>query len=115
MSTKKIAVIGAGFAGLSAATCLAKAGMEVHVYEKNEQIGGRARQYTAEGFVFDMGPSWYWMPDVFERYFNRFGYKPADFYALKLLDPAFTMVFGENDVMNIPADFDALCTLFEET
>jgi phytoene desaturase len=115
MSTKKVAVIGSGFAGLSAATCLAKAGKEVHIYEKNDQIGGRARQFTAEGFVFDMGPSWYWMPDVFERYFKRFGYKPEDFYELKLLDPGFTMVFGENDVMNIPANFDALCTLFEET
>jgi phytoene desaturase len=115
MSTKKVAVIGSGFAGLSAATCLAKAGKEVHIFEKNEQIGGRARQFMAEGFVFDMGPSWYWMPDVFERYFKRFGYSPNDFYELKLLDPGFTMVFGENDVMNIPADFDALCTLFEET
>ncbi|MFK7809867.1 MAG: phytoene desaturase family protein [Saprospiraceae bacterium] len=114
MSKNKIAVIGSGFAGLSTATCLAKAGKEVHIYEKNDQIGGRARQFSAEGFTFDMGPSWYWMPDVFERYFNRFGYKPEDFYDLKLLDPSFTMVFGENDIMDIPADFNALCDLFEK-
>jgi len=64
---KKIAVIGSGFAGISAATVLAEQGQEVHLFEKNEQIGGRARQFSAEGFLFDMGPSWYWMPDVFER------------------------------------------------
>ncbi|MFT4666116.1 MAG: phytoene desaturase [Polaribacter sp.] len=115
MSKNKVAVIGSGFAGLSAATCLAKGGKNVHVYEKNDQIGGRARQFSAEGFVFDMGPSWYWMPDVFERYFERFGHNPRDFYELKLLDPSFTMVFGQDDVMNIPANFDDLCALFEET
>ncbi len=110
---KKIAVIGSGFAGLSAATVLAEQGQEVYVYEKNEQVGGRARQFSAEGFLFDMGPSWYWMPDVFERYFKRFGYHPRDFYELKLLDPGFTMVFEGNEIIEVPADFEALCNLFE--
>ena len=68
MSSKKVVVIGAGFAGLSAATFMAKAGWEVHVLEKHATPGGRARQLKHSGFVFDMGPSWYWMPDVFERY-----------------------------------------------
>jgi phytoene desaturase len=109
----KIAVIGSGFAGISAATVLAEKGNEVHLFEKNEHFGGRARQFSSEGFLFDMGPSWYWMPDVFERYFNRFGYTSSDFYDLKLLDPSFSMVFEGNEEVEIPADFDALCALFE--
>jgi phytoene desaturase len=111
---QKVAVIGAGFAGLSSAAYLAKNGFEVDVYEKNAEIGGRARQLVTEsGYVFDMGPSWYWMPDVFEQFFNDFGYKAADFYELELLDPGFTLVFGQQDVLDIPADFQELCNLFE--
>ena len=79
---KKIAIIGSGFAGLSAATIAANEGHEVHLFEKNENIGGRARRFTEKGFTFDMGPSWYWMPDVFERYFNKFGHDVSDFYKL---------------------------------
>ena len=110
----EIAVIGAGFAGISAAAYLAKAGHLVDVYEKNATAGGRARQLsTVEGYTFDMGPSWYWMPDVFEKFFNDFGYKASDFYELELLDPGFTVVFGQDDVMDIPADFESLCLLFE--
>ena len=92
---KKIAVIGAGFAGLSAAAYLAKEGYGVDVYEKNETVGGRARQLrTDNGYVFDMGPSWYWMPDVFDQFFNDFGYQTKDLYELQLLDPGFSIVFG---------------------
>ena len=71
---KRVVVIGAGFAGLAAACCLAKAGHSVTILEKNSVPGGRARQYTTDGFVFDMGPSWYWMPDVFEQFFKHFGF-----------------------------------------
>ena len=82
----KIAIIGSGFSGLSAACYLAAAGHDVHVYEKNAEAGGRSRQFrTPEGYVFDMGPSWYWMPDVFERFFGDFGHKVSDFYDLKIL------------------------------
>ncbi len=110
----QIAVIGTGFAGISSAAYLAKQGYEVHVYEKNSEIGGRARQLiTDNGYVFDMGPSWYWMPEVFERFFNDFGYKAEDFYELQLLDPGFSVVFGANDLLNIPANFEELCQLFE--
>lgn len=110
----QIAVIGSGFAGISAAAYLAKQGYRVDVYEKNTDIGGRARQLTTpEGYVFDMGPSWYWMPEVFEKFFNDFGHKAADFYELQLLDPGFSVVFGTDDVLDIPADFEALCRLFE--
>lgn len=114
MST--IAIIGAGFSGLSAASYLADKGHDVHVFEKNATPGGRARQWiTSEGFVFDMGPSWYWMPDVFERFFNDFGFNSSQFYALEQLHPAFDMVFGKGDVVSIPQDFEALCNWFEQT
>ena len=110
----QIAVIGSGFAGISSAAYLAKEGYQVHVYEKNLEIGGRARQLiTDNGYVFDMGPSWYWMPEVFERFFNDFGYKAEDFYELQLLDPGFSVVFSAGDSLNIPANFEELCQLFE--
>ncbi|TKC09586.1 phytoene desaturase family protein [Pedobacter frigoris] len=108
------AVIGAGFAGISAAAYLAKSGFKVDVYEKNSTVGGRARQLvTDNGYAFDMGPSWYWMPDVFEKFFNDFGYKASDFYELELLNPGFSVVYGQDDVLDIPADFNELCLLFE--
>ncbi len=113
---KKVLVIGAGFSGLSAAAYLSAAGFSVDVYEKNESPGGRARQYTSpEGFLFDMGPSWYWMPEVFERFFRDFNASTSDFYSLKLLDPSFSIIFDKEDVMDIPADFNALTELFERT
>ena len=110
---QKIGVIGSGFAGLSASAVLASQGKEVTVYEKNATIGGRARTLAADGFVFDMGPSWYWMPDVYENYFNLFGNTTNDFYELKKLDPGFRVVFGKNDFIDVPEDFDQLCSLFE--
>ncbi|MEO9003213.1 MAG: phytoene desaturase family protein [Ginsengibacter sp.] len=109
----KIAVIGSGFSGLSAAAHLSAAGQEVHVFEKNATTGGRARQLKTEnGYLFDMGPSWYWMPDVFEDFFNDFGYKVNDWYDLKLLDPSFEIVFAD-DTINIPANYNELRNLFE--
>jgi phytoene desaturase len=113
VKNKHIAVIGSGFAGLSAAAYLAKAGHRVEVFEKNEQVGGRARQLITDGYVFDMGPSWYWMPDVFEQFFKDFGYQASDFYSLNLLDPSFAVVFDKADVLNIPADYKSLRELFE--
>ena len=86
---KQIAVIGSGFAGLSAATSLASEGYAVTIYEKNATPGGRARKFMSDGFTFDMGPSWYWMPDVFEAYFNRFGKKTSDYYELVRLNPSY--------------------------
>ena len=110
----KIAVVGSGFSGLSAAAYLSAAGHEVHVFEKNNTPGGRARQLkTNSGYVFDMGPSWYWMPAVFERFFNDFGYAVADFYELKLLNPSFEVVFKDDETMSIPENYDALSHLFE--
>jgi phytoene desaturase len=108
-------VIGAGFSGLAAAAALADAGVEVHVVEKNAGIGGRARVRQSGGFTFDMGPSWYWMPDVFERFYRRFGHTTSDFYDLVQLDPGFRMIFDEDEYWDIPADFEELCELFERT
>ena len=86
--SKKIAIIGSGFAGLSASCYLAKAGYEVTVFEKNEQVGGRASKWVQDGFTFDMGPSWYWMPDIFEKFFGDFGKTASDYYQLEKLKPA---------------------------
>ena len=113
MINKKIAVIGSGFAGLSAAAILAQKGFDVTIYEKNDQAGGRARIWEKDGFRFDMGPSWYWMPDVFENYFALFGKKVSDFYDLKRLDPGYRIYFGKDDVMDIPAGMKELEDLFE--
>lgn len=105
-------VIGSGFAGMSAACFLAKAGCKVTVLEKNKMPGGRARQLKEAGFTFDMGPSWYWMPDVFERFFNCFGKKVEDYYQLERLDPSYRVYWPES-IMDIPADYDSLKRLFE--
>ena len=111
--SKRIAVIGSGFSSLSAASYLAKAGYEVEVFEKNEQTGGRARHFSYEGFKFDMGPSWYWMPDVFESFFNDFGKKAADYYTLKRLDPSYTIYFQNGDKWDIPARYEEFKNLLE--
>jgi phytoene desaturase len=91
---------------------MAKAGWEVTVLEKQNTPGGRARQLKAEGFTFDMGPSWYWMPDVFERYFACFGKKVTDYYELERLDPSYR-IYWKDGVTDIPADYNELKKLFE--
>ena len=110
--TKKALVIGAGFAGMSVATFLAKKGWAVTIIEKHLLPGGRARKMEVEGFTFDMGPSWYWMPDVFERYFNSFGKKVSDFYKLKRLDPSYRVYFDQTH-WDMPANYTALAALLE--
>ncbi|MCC8359245.1 phytoene desaturase family protein [Salinimicrobium sediminilitoris] len=112
----KIAVIGAGFSGLSAAAYMGAAGHEVHIFEKNSSAGGRARQFkTSSGYTYDMGPSWYWMPGVFEKFFGDFGHKVEDLYQLDLLDPSFEVVFPQNEKLSIPENYTKLRELFEET
>ncbi|WP_310394951.1 phytoene desaturase family protein [Hymenobacter sp.] len=110
---KQAIVIGAGFAGLAAATTLAQAGWRVTVLEKNESPGGRARVFEAQGFTFDMGPSWYWMPDVFEKYFARFGKQVSDYYELQRLDPSYQVIFKGPEAVDIPAAMSELRALFE--
>ncbi len=109
----EIGIIGSGFAGLSAACFIAKAGHDVTVFEKNHTIGGRARVFSEHGFTFDMGPSWYWMPDTFERFFAEFGKKPSDYYKLVQLDPGFQMIFDKTEALRIPASYEELCAEFE--
>ncbi len=111
---KKVVVIGAGFSGLSVASFLAKWGYEVTVVEKHAIPGGRARRMEAAGFTFDMGPSWYWMPDVFERYFAQFGKRVSDYYTLTRLDPSYR-IYWPDGTMDIPANYEALKALFEKT
>jgi phytoene desaturase len=109
---KKVIIIGSGFAGLSAACFLAKAGYNVTVLEKQSTPGGRARQLKEKGFVFDMGPSWYWMPKVFDRFFNCFGKRTSDYYQLHRLHPSYK-VYWPNDSYDIAADYKELQQLFE--
>ena len=111
---KRAIVIGAGFSGLATATYLADSGFDVTILEKNESIGGRARRFSQEGYTFDMGPSWYWMPDVFEEYFKAFGKKTTDYYELIRLDPSYRVVFGEDDYLDIPAEYSELKQLFDQ-
>lgn len=114
MSTKqRIVVIGSGFAGLCAAATAAKDGHQVVLLEKNDQLGGRARIWKEKGFTFDMGPSWYWMPEVFENFYQQFGKTTSDFYELKRLSPSYRIYFGENDIVDVPSNFQALRDLFE--
>jgi phytoene desaturase len=91
---------------------MARAGWKVTVVEKHTAAGGRARRLEAEGFAFDMGPSWYWMPDVFERFFAQFGKKVSDYYTLTRLDPSYRVYWPEGHT-DLPADYDALRALFE--
>ena len=107
-------VIGAGFAGLACATTLAQAGWRVTVLEKNDGPGGRARVFQTQGFTFDMGPSWYWMPDVFEKYFARFGKQVSDYYDLVRLDPSYQVIFRGPEAVDIPAGMAELRALFEK-
>lgn len=111
---KKIAVIGAGFSGIAAATTLAAKGYDVTVYEKNSLPGGRARKFEAEGFLFDMGPSWYWMPNVFEKYFATFGKAVSDYYELERLSPSYRIFFSKQEIWDIPSGRNELLNFFEE-
>jgi len=111
---KKIVIIGSGFSSLSAASYLSKKGFDVHVFEKNDTLGGRARQLKKDGFTFDMGPSWYWMPDVFESFYNDFGKSTKDFYTLNRLDPGYQVVFGENEIIPIGDSLEKIYTIFEK-
>ena len=111
---KNIFIIGSGFSSLSASCYLAKAGYNVTVIEKNNSLGGRARQFKKDGFTFDMGPSWYWMPDVFDRFFEDFDKNRSDFYELEKLNPAYKVFFGENDSISVPDSLNKIKEIFEK-
>nr|WP_299383997.1 phytoene desaturase family protein [Allomuricauda sp.] len=109
---KKVIVVGSGFSSLSAACYLAKAGLEVEIFEKNQTVGGRAGQMVKDGFTFDMGPSWYWMPDIFEKFFADFGKKPSDYYQLDKLNPAYK-IFFKDDSITIGDCMEQICKEFD--
>ncbi|MFO7721306.1 MAG: phytoene desaturase family protein [Gillisia sp.] len=112
--SKKVSVIGSGFASLAASCYLAKEGFDVTIYEKNNSIGGRARQLIKEGFTFDVGPSWYWMPDVFERFFADFDKSSSDFYELDKLNPAYKVFFGNDEHILIEDTLEKIYAAFEK-
>jgi phytoene desaturase len=109
---KKIIIIGSGFSSLSASCYLAKAGFDVEIFEKNESIGGRASQFKKDGFTFDMGPSWYWMPDIFDKFFSDFHKKTTDYYELDKLNPAYKIFFSD-DFITIGDTIEKICLEFE--
>jgi len=111
---KSISIIGSGFSSLSAACYLAKQGHNVSVYEKNNDFGGRARQLKENGFTFDIGPSFYWMPDIFDRFFNDFNKKTSDYYELTKLNPAYSVYFDENNSIPIEDSLEKICNRFEK-
>lgn len=111
---QKINIIGSGFSSLAASCYLAKAGYQVEVFEKNSSVGGRARQFKKDGFTFDIGPTWYWMPDVFERFFSDFNKKSSDYYSLEKLDPAYQVYFGKDDSVTIPGTLEEIYESFEK-
>lgn len=112
--SKTIQIIGSGFSSLAAACYLAKEGYKVSVFEKNLALGGRARQFYENGFTFDMGPSWYWMPDVFERFFADFNKKPSDFYSLKKLSPSYRVFFEDDEHFDVSDDLNTIISDFEK-
>lgn len=107
-----VSILGSGFSSLAASCYLANNGFDVSIYEKNATPGGRARQLKRDGFTFDMGPSWYWMPDIFEKFFNDFGKRSSDFYQLDKLNPAYKIFFSD-DVITIEDHLDKICKEFE--
>ncbi|MCB9188832.1 MAG: phytoene desaturase [Flavobacteriales bacterium] len=110
---KKVDIIGGGYSGLAAASYLAQSGAQVRIFEKNESVGGRSRKFESNGFMFDMGPSWYWMPDVFETFFNDFGKTTSDYYELVRLSPSYRVFFGQDDFIDLPANLEELYDTFE--
>ena len=99
---------------MAAASILAAEGKDVHLFEKNDQLGGRLRSFEDEGFRFDMGPSWYWMPDVMERFFRQFGNSTSDYFELIRLDPSYQVFFEDGDRMVLPASYEGVKDLFEK-
>ena len=112
--SKEVVVIGSGLAGMSCATYLAKKNYRVRVLEKNSTYGGRLQSFSQDGFTFDAGPSWYWMPDLFDSYFNDFGKKTADFYKLTRLDPGYRIYFNENEYLDVSENLDTLKKKFDK-
>jgi len=111
---KNIVIIGAGYGGLTAAALLAKEGHKVTVIEKNEQPGGKASLLIKDGFQFDMGPSWYMWPQVFERFFSEFDEDASELLELKQLDPSYRVFFDDGDVVDISSNIEKNYDTFDK-
>jgi len=111
---QKVTIIGSGISSLSAACFMGREGYDVTIIEKNSTIGGRARQFHSDGFTFDMGPSWYWMPEVFENFYNQFGKTASDFYNLKRLDPSYRVFWNDDSFTDVPSNLEELKDWFEK-
>ena len=111
---KKVIIIGSGFSSISASCYLAKAGYDVSILEKNNSVGGRARLFLKDGFKFDIGPTWYWMPDVFEKFFSDFDRNPSDFYDLEKLAPAYQVYFDRLNSILISDKIEEIYQIFEK-
>lgn len=97
MAKQKVAIIWSGFWWLSAAIHAAHKGWDVTVYEKNEQLWGRASMFEKDWFRRDMGPSWYLMPDLFESFFEQFWKKRSDYIEIEKLTPSYRIFFEQSD------------------
>ena len=110
---KNIIIIGSGFSSMSAACYLAKSGHTVQILEKNSTLGGRVRQFKKDEFTFDIGPSWYWMPDVFKKFFGDFDRKVSDYYTLEKLDPGYQVYFDQMESIKIGDTLEKIYAAFE--
>ncbi|MBI4852087.1 MAG: phytoene desaturase [Acidobacteria bacterium] len=110
--TQRVGVIGAGLGGLSVAVCLAAKGYQVDVFERHNQVGGKASSYKRDGFIFDEGPSIVVMIWVYQDLFQRVGRNLSDYLDFKRLDPAFR-IFYQNKYLDIPVDEKELLSVIE--
>lgn len=111
---KKVVVIGGGIGGLGVAGLFAKKGYNVTVLEKNANLGGRANIFEHNGFRFDMGPSWYLAPDIFEHFFNLMGERVEDHLDLVRLDPSYRIFFrSDSTQLDIHSDIERDAATFD--
>ena len=110
---KNVVIIGGGIGGLGAAGLFARKGYDVTLLEKNENLGGRANIFEANGFRFDMGPSWYLAPDIFEHYFNLVGERVEDHLDLVKLSPSYRIFFRNGGTLDIQSDIEKDAATFD--
>lgn len=114
MSHKKTAIIiGAGYGGLALANLLAKKGYQTHVYEKNSAPGGRIHAVRKDGFVFDLGPSWYLMPEVFEQYYQLFNQNVNEKLELVRFSPGYKVFYETQPAIEVAGELQKDAALFE--
>ena len=113
LAGETVTVVGGGFGGLSTACYLAGDGADVTLLEQHDELGGVAGRIETDGFRIDTGPSWYLMPDTFERFFGHFGRRPEQYYDLTRLDPHYRIFWKDGDRVDVPDDPEAIAELFE--